>query len=520
MSYNEGMRVGQGLASIGFGLASTFRQQGQEQIKAEKHDWEKEDRAKLQKADEIAAKIFDDTKNGKDPDLSQFTPEERLYGASRFAQLQKEQFSVSREGQEAERTKMVNSAARSTELAKKLLSADEMGDEKAVEELGGQLLLRSRLNDVANYEKLQDGTYNITMLDGSTKTVPKPSRREIVEAAKLALDPKAHIQRKAAMWKEVRDYNRVAMKPKTWVNEKGESIFVQENLAEYDPDTGAINHVNKYFETATGLTPIPPETVKAGGFAPVEKAENEAKVKKAQLGGELADTQRESLGQVDPATVIPNRAGSFTGKTIGGGFVSGDEVPATAIPAEKSKYNQVVTKNNEYAYSKEPGAESKEQVVYTGIKAPTKAGKSEEAKIQVRDAKTGKAQQMTIKQVRANLKEAKAILKSVKDDSGNTFVLPNLKQLQSASPEDKETVIAKIERLSTDTKQSQVVRTAANQVLNYLEALGVTQTAGQAIGGGSTPGTGGQKAPSWKDIREDLLRLKQGNRPPEPATLQ
>ncbi len=138
----------------------------------------------------------------------------------------------------------------------------------------------------------------------------------------------------------------------------------------------------------------------------------------------------------------------------------------------------------------------------------------------VRDAKTGKSQQMTVKQVRANLKEAKAILKSVKDDAGNTFILPSLEQLQGASQEDKETVLGKIERLAGDPKRSEAVRTAANRVLSYLGALGITQTAGQAIGGGAPVGSGANAGKSWKDIREDLIRTKQGSQSPEPATLQ
>ena len=512
MSYRSGMAIGQGLASIGFGLAGAFKRQDQEANRAEEHKWKQEDRAKDQGAEEVAAALSNDP----NADLSKYDPVTRFRGMGRLADQKQKEFRVSKEGMALEREKMAMSVQRVQNLGKQYEVARSQGDDKGAEHIALTLLGHHARNGARSIEDLGNGKVLVKHLDGSKRELPKPSLKELDGMVRAYLaDPKTHINQRLAEQEQIRENNaRVIQDAQEWTNPQGQRIVAATGFI--DPETR--ERKNQYLSENNEF--LTEEQVKAGGFKPTRVWEDRAKVEKAKLGGDLARTQRQSLGQVDPASVFPNRAGSYTGKTIGGGYVSGDKVPETAIPAEDAKYNQVTTGEGTYGFIKKPGPGSTEQFIDTGVKAPAKEGKAEDVKLPVRNSRTGKIEEKTAKEIRANLKEAKAVLKSVKDDSGNMFVLPSVSQLEKASPEEKETVLAKIERLSTDTRQSQTVRSAAKQVLNYLEALGITQSAEQAIGGASHVGNGANADKSWKAIREDLIRLKQGDQKPVPATLQ
>ncbi len=472
MSYRSGMTIGQGLASIGFGLASTFRQQEQELIKAEEHKWKQEDRTRDQAAEEVAASLAKDPK----ADLSKYDAVTKFKGAGIFADHQQKQYRASKEGMAFEREKAAMSVQRINDLGTQYEAARAQKDDAAAEHIVFKLMAHHARNGILSVDDAGDGkNIKLELLDGTTRTMPKPSLDVMDKMVKAYLfNPSTHNTQRLAEQEFIREHNyKVSQSPEEWTNKNGQRIVVTKGYI--DPETR--KRRTEYVDE--DLQPLTEEQAKDGGFKPAQMWEDRAKVAKAKLGGDLATMQRGVLDQPDPRTVFQNQAGGVSGRTIGGGVVTGKQIPQTAIPAEESQYNQVTTEQGDYGFIKKPGKTAKELFVDTGVKAPQKDVSADNTKISVKDAGTGKERQMTIGQVRKNLEQAKDILKAAKDDKGNMFILPSVEQFKDASEGEKEIILAKIERLARDTKQSPAVRTASKQALNYLEALGITQGEGQ-----------------------------------------
>jgi len=188
-----------------------------------------------------------------------------------------------------------------------------------------------------------------------------------------------------------------------------------------------------------------------------QRAQNRADISASQAKEEKSSRLIAGAGRVMPGSGQRLEDGSIAGKdTLG--------LPATA-PADQA--GGLVLKGKE---------------------------KEGEAKIPVKTT-GGKVEHKTPDQLYKRIKMNQSALEGAKDSSGGVMVFPKVENFNAASPEEKETELARYERLSRDTRnQTEKVRSAAKQVLHDLQALGAISTddwggektlKGKVVGGAS-----------------------------------
>ncbi len=369
-----------------------------------------------------------------------------------------------------------------------LLSRDQ-GDSQASEKLALDFVHHAR-NGVRSVEDIGNNKIRIHHMDGSERETDRPTPEQMDRAVQGYLsNPAVHIQNRLNEKQNIREQNfKATNNAELWINANGQEVIAAVGMV--DPDTREIK--NQFYDAKT-MQPVDENQVKSGGFQSPKISKDRATHAKASYETEQAEHSQHNLSTVDPKTVFQNQAGGYIGQTRGGSVKSipGD-IAQEMMPQEQSQYGMVQNEQGEYTHIKKPGKFETKGVIGTGVKAPTKAGADNKI-YTIRNAITGAVTQESGGEIRKNLKETKAILKDVKDDNGNSFILPDYESFMKSSEKAKETILGRIKRLSQDTKQAPEVRAAAGQALGYLEALGVV------------PQMGGD----WKSVREDLLKSAQ-----------
>lgn len=453
MSARLGMQIGYGLANMGNTLAGVFNEQNA-------------------KADEEATYTLAQQMmtNPDEVNYKDYSAKQQLKAMSLAADTEMKKFRASEAGRREEAQEMALSAQRLKELEKNYKASRSAGDEEAAKNFGKQYVFHAR-NGVAGFKEKGDGKVELRLLNGETREEEWDLDKvdKFVEA--YGKNENVHFQNRVAEKTYIKENNLNAMmNPETWYNENGEEIVVQKGLT--DPVTRIQFNLYSKTNPETGIVErISNEEVAKGGYKPPEVWGGKEKVARSQYNTKLAGTKQKAIGTPDLSQTVQTERGAMA-PTIGGGQYA--PVPEGQTPKQKPRILGTVAdeQGQVRALAQEDPYSTDVTPVDTGVK---KSGKKEDKVYPVKDPRTGETVQMGDKELRANLKEAKALLKTVKDDAGLSLVLPDLDDWETMSNKKKETILGKVVRLAADESQPPQVQDAAVRVLTYLEALGITQ---------------------------------------------
>ena len=485
MSYRQGLAIGESLAGIGGMIGGIKRQQADTEI------LERERRVKG------AAHAM-----GGDPNY-QFgddMPDDEKFDALayRAKQVAEEQRNTSdaimiRGKERAEKWKNLN------ELRHTLTNEVNSGNLKNAAYVAAKTNTLIPNNVTATVEEGGDGLFIVAknVATGETKNIPwnEETAKQAVDYANQYRDEKFFDDTDRTVHKFKIEKNFQSMiKGRKKLIDKNTKEVVGYEYEQFGKNgslfTDDVQTVRKF---ANGED-IPADQL--SNLTTVDDAEAKSKYAKSQYETKLAEQSAFNLDTVDPKSVIQNQAGGYTGETRGGSVKTiPTDIAREMLPKEDPKYNMVQNETGEYTYLQHPDQSGKTRAIGTGVKSPAKEGDGGKV-YTVKNPVTRQEAQLTGKEIRANLKEAKAMLKDVKDDNGNSLLIPDYEAYINSSKKEKETVIGRIKRIAENSKNPPE-RAVAGQVLGYLEALGISK---------------GSK-PSWKDlVSDDDKAAVMGNR--------
>lgn len=457
MSTRLGLQIGQSLMGMGLGLARGIR----DQKEAEQEQADKQSEEKIYT---LAEQILQNPEAAKS---QEYTPKEKLKAMAVAADTTMDEYRQSEAGRNQEMEEMALSYQRVANLGRQYKALRDAGDDESAKEVLKKFVHHAR-NGVTGFKETGEGQVELELLDGSKRKMNYDLNQGDAFVNAYLKDESTHFKNRAAEKAFIQENNRKAMlSPETWVNEQGQTIEVQKGLI--DPQHRI--RYNLYYATdpKTGeLAPLDSKSVAEGGFRPVKGWEAREKVAKSQYETDVYKAKRGVIGQADPTKAVKTNQGWVAPTNIGGVT----QIPESQAPAQKPRIIGTVAdeQGQMKALAQKDPYSTEVTAVDTGVKKDRK-----DKVYTVTDLASGEKVQMTAKEIRANLKEAKALLKNVKDDSGMNLIIPDVEDWDNMNNKKKETILGKVVRLASDTSQPSQVQDAAVKVLAYLEALGITK---------------------------------------------
>lgn len=491
MSYEEGLRVGGFMSSLGNTFSGIMKDNQQMAIKAE-------DREKEKLTDVDAAKAL------KDPNYISQIPEDRqLSVMAKVAKAKADEYKTSREGIELEGQRRSENYAKIKEANQIAQVMYEKGDyQSAAYKLAeGYGYLNDHWSAQVEQGDEQTGAPGQVVLKhqmtGETRKLPI-TKEGVAEGlsyvGKFSNDPKEYNALEERNKAFVQQYNiEAAEKAEDVYDGQGQRVgkllrmINKDQKGNYDLDRGPqtflfskgqLQHVEQLPEGWTTKK-------QAGEQSDIEVSQYKAKQANA-LGG--------ALGTPDYKEAFQAQGGQTMAPLIGGGY---GQVNPSMAPKQKPHMMGTVTddEGNVQAIAQEDPYSTKVSKVETGIKSPSKT-----KKVRMIDPNTGEQVMISKDEeagMRQTLKMAQELLKTTKDEKGNPLLLLDP---EDVNPKDADAYVDKLNRLIDDPKASEGVKHAAQTAKFHYQAFGVMPLDRKgAIGGKEKASASGNKKASWKE---------------------